>query len=375
MSSFILSAIESCFSVSTWAKNRFDLRNIIEISSYFIKAFAIVALFMATPPTIGQVGFGIFISTVFTLVGYFILWKRLTPDLVIAPRLFDRFRIQQLFSMGGWMVVNQIGSLLFLNIDLIVANMVLGAKMAGEYGSILIFSSLLRTLAGTVSNVLGPTIVAKFVHHHFDDMTRLSAQSVRLLGIAIGLPVGLLCGLGKPFLQLWLGRDFGNLWVLLCLMVFHLPINLAVLPIFGIQTASNKVKVPGIVTLVMGIINLFTALLFTTVFKWGPYGIAAAAAIVLTIKNAAFTPLYAAYFQKIAWYTYIKSLIPGLLTALLIGLVSFSATNFLLIDSWGGLILVGVINSIIYLGLVFIVGLKKEDKSLILRFVPSIVKL
>jgi len=135
-------------------------------------------------------------------------------------------------------------------------------------------------LGGTVSNVLYPTIVAKYAENDFESVHRLSLQAVRLMGFAVSLPVGLLCGLGSSFLQLWLGPSFGNLGLLLILMIWHLPINLAVLPLFGIQMAMNKVKIPGIVTLFMGIGNLVLAIVFTSIFKWGLYGIAAASAML-----------------------------------------------------------------------------------------------
>lgn len=270
--------------------------------------------------------------------------------------------------------MNQIGTLLFLNIDLIVANKVLGAKSAGEYGSILLFSSLLRGIAGTVSNVLSPIVVAKFADNDLNGMTRLSAQAVRLMGFAVGLPVGLICGLGEPFLQLWLGKDFSNLWLLLALMVFHLSINLSVLPLFGIQTALNKVKLPGIVTLVMGIINLLLALFFTIVLKWGGYGIAGAAAIVLTLKNAVFTPIYGAYIQKKPWYTYIQAIVPGLVVTILVGFASFGSTFLIVINGWEKLIIIGILITGLYLGGLFLFGLKKEDKILVLGFIPSVGK-
>lgn len=372
--SFLITTIESCFSVSSWAKSRFDLRNAVVIVSNLFRVLFVVALFKFANPSIWQVGLGILFSSVLGLVGDFLIWKKLTPELSIAPRQFDLSRVRELFGMGGWIVVNQIGSLLFLNIDLIVANMVLGAKVAGEYGAILLFSTLLRGLAGTVAGVLSPIVVAKYALNDLKSVTRFSAQAVRLMGVAVGLPVGLICGLGGPFLQLWLGKDFGSLWFLLVLMVFHLPINLAVIPLFGIQMALNRVKMPGIVTLVMGIGNLLLALFFTIVLKWGAYGIAAAAAIVLTLKNAIFTPVYGAYIQKIPWYTYVRAIVPGLVTALITGLLSFGTTILTRIDSWGSLILIGAVITILYLGALFLFGLKEEDKALILSFVPSFGK-
>ena len=136
----------------------------------------------------------------------------------------------------------------------------------------------------------------------------------------------------------------------------------------------NKVKTPGIVTLVMGICNLLLALFFTITLKWGVYGIAGAAAIVLTLKNAIFTSVYSSYIQKLPWYTYVRAIVPGLVITLLTGLVSFGATLLARIENWGSLILIGAVITILYIGALFLFGLKEEDKSLILGFVPSFGK-
>ena len=368
--SFFVTEVDACFAVSSWAKSRFDLRNIVIVISNIVRIVIVVFFFTFSKPSISYVGVGLFIAAIIGLVGDLFLWRFLTPELYVAPKQFDRARIRTLFGMGGWIIVNQIGSLLFLNIDLIVANLVLGAKIAGEYGSILIFSSLMRGLAVMVTGVFVPLVVTKYALNDLVGMTRISVQAVRLMGLAVALPIGLFCGLSEPFLQLWLGNNFGSLWLLLVLMLFHLPINLAVTPLFGIQVAMNKVKIPGIVTLVLGVGNLLLALFFTLVLKWGAYGIAAAAAIVLTLKNAIFTPIYGAYIQDRPWYTYIRVIIPGSVAALVIGIVSFGTVILISIQSWESLILVGTMITILYLVALYLFGLKIEDKSLILSFMP-----
>jgi O-antigen/teichoic acid export membrane protein len=221
---------------------------------------------------------------------------------------------------------------------------------------------------------LGPSVVAKYANNDFDGMTRVSVQALRLMGLSLALPVGLICGLGGPFLQLWLGKDFGSLWTLLVLLTFHLSVNLAVSPLSWINSALNKVKIPGIVTLIMGIFNLLLALFFTIVLKWGAYGIAAAGAIVLTIKNVFFTSIYSASIQKLPWYTYIRPIVPGLVAALMVGLLSFGTASLMQINNWGSMILIGLINGAFSLGVVFLFGLKKEDQTLVLGFIPSLRK-
>lgn len=370
MLSFFVSTIESCFSVSTWAKSRFDLRNAVIISSQLFRLICIVVIFQVIHPNIWIVGLSIILASFLGLLGDIYFWRRLTPELRINHRDFDRSRVRDLFSMGGWMVVNQIGALLFQSTSLIIANISLGVKIAGEYGTIILFSSLLRGLSSTASSVLNPMVLEKYATNDMNRITSLTTQAIRLLGITIGIPVGLICGFGKPILALWLGENFNHLWILLGVTLIYLPFNLAVTPLFAMQTALKKVKLPGIVSLLFGLLNIILALFFIEKLNWGAIGIAAAGAIVLTMKNALFTPIYGAIIQKIPWYTFLKPLAPALMVAFLIILISLGFSQLTKITNWLELIfLIGTVGLISML-LIYIFVLKTEDKKLIKSFIP-----
>lgn len=367
---FFVTQVDTCFSVASWAKSRFDLRNIVLISSQLAKLIIVIVLFWLIKPEITYVGISIFLAAIINLLGDVILWRILTPSLHVSLINFDRTRVRVLFGMGGWMIMNQIGTILFINIDLVVSNIVLGATAAGEYGSILVFSTLTRSLAHTLSSVFYPTIVSKYAHNDMESVTKLSNQAVHLLGYVIGLLAGLICGFGKPFLSLWLGPEFADLNILLFLLIIPLPINLSVQPLFGIQMAMNKVKAPGIVTVVMGLGNLILALVFTLAFGWGYYGIAIAGALVLTLKNSIFTPLYGAYIQNIPWFTYIKSMVPGLILSVAVFALAYITSSLVDLNSWLKLILVSSTFGLIGVLLIIFRGLRKEDKQLLLSFIP-----
>jgi O-antigen/teichoic acid export membrane protein len=370
MTSFLVNELDSAFSVSSWARNRFDLRNIVSTLSQISRVGLIILLFSSMQASLWHVGLGALAATIFGLGGDIIIWRWLTPQLHIRLRAFDRSRVRQLFSMGGWLVVNQIGSLLFLNIALIMVNTLLGAVAAGQYSSILLFSTLLRGLAGTVGGILTPTILARFAQGDLTGMNRISDKSVKLMGLAVALPVGLICGLAHPLLQLWLGPDFVPLAGLLVLLMWHLCINLAVLPLFGLQVAFNRVKIPGIVTLAMGIMHVVVAVVFVKGLGWGLYGIAAAGALVLTLKNAVFTPIYGALIQKLPWWTFLWGMAPGQAGALVLTLGAYAGTRLLPITNWFSLLAIGAALGAAYLALAYLALLNAEDRQLLWSLVP-----
>ena len=56
--SFFITTIASCFSVSSWAKNRFDLKNIVVFFSNFGRVLSITFLFKMHNPSVWIVGIG-----------------------------------------------------------------------------------------------------------------------------------------------------------------------------------------------------------------------------------------------------------------------------------------------------------------------------
>lgn len=367
--SYLLTVFRSSFSVSSWACNRFDLRNTIIAVHHLARAGIVVLVFSLTRPLLWHVGLGIFGATLLGFAGDLWLWRKLTPQLNIQLSGFDRSRVRDLFGMGGWLIINQVGTLLFLNVDLIIANTLLGAEIAGEYGSVLLFSTMLRQLAQTASTVLTPTVLAKYARGDMCAVNRISKQAVKFLGLTMALPIGFLCGSAAPLLVLWLGSEFQSLAWLSVVLTAHLSINLAVLPLFGINVAFNKVRVPGITTMVLGVCNIGLAITFVNM-GWGAVGIAAAGAVVLTAKNALFTPIYAAYIQKLPWWTFVTAMLPATIVSVVVAGLVYAITQVIPVRSWFVLGCIGCVVSLVYVGVVYFGILCAEDRKLLWTLLP-----
>jgi membrane protein EpsK len=103
---------------------------------------------------------------------------------------------------------------------------------------------------------------------------------------------------------------------LLFLMSLHLCVNLSMYPLYAVPLAANRVKVPGLVTLLIGVGNLLLALLLAGVFGWGLNGLAAAGVLMLTVRHLLFTPLYAARILNRSYGTFFREVVPIVLATL-----------------------------------------------------------
>jgi len=368
---FNLTTLSNGFGISAFSRNRFDLTNAVNILTTIIRVILLVFLFSNYIPKVWHVGVSLLISTVFSSAGAYYIWKYLTPMLELRMAWFNFATFRQMTGMGWWIVINSVGSLLYLSIDLLVVNKMLGAEATGQYGAVMTWSTLLRSFAGVVAGVFGPTIIMYYSRNDLSGLVRYSRQAVKFLGLFIAIPIGLICGMSKPLLQLWLGQSFVHLAPLMSLMTFHLCINLAVLPLFNIQVSTNHVRLPGIVTCIMGMMNLGLAVILAGSVGWGMYGVAIAGAIMLTAKNLVFTPIYAAHILKIKWTVFYREALPIVALALGLAALGWGVSSCLSIISWTRLLLVASLLGAISMGVIFAGVLDKEERAYVGKILSS----
>jgi len=154
-------------------------------------------------------------------------------------------------------------------------------------------------------------------------------------------------------------------------LTIHMTINLAVLPLFSINVAHNRVRIPGILTFFMGFGNLALAIALPLLTGWGYYGIAIAGAIVLTLKNALFTPWYATRVLKINSHAFTRSMLPGVVATALIIAAAIMLGMILPLGTLMVLMLAGLIITAAYVVMVWRVGLNSDERELFKSYVPE----
>jgi membrane protein EpsK len=371
---FFIRSLNGTFTVQLFAYNRLELTNLVNIINALVQVGLTVLLFWLEGPSLVFVGIGYIAGALVASAIAIPLAKKVCPHLYLSLGSFDRSRVKDLGEMGGWMFINQIGTLLFLQIDLIVVNILFGTTSAGEYAIVLTLGNQLRNIAGVFAGVLTPMVLTYYAREHTETMIRVTKSAVKLMGLTMALPIGLVCGFSPQLLTVWVGAKYAFLAPLMVLMTSHLIINLAVIPLFSINTAYNRVSVPGIITLTMGISNFVLAVILALFSGWGFYGVAAAGAIVLTFKNAVFTPWYATKVIGIRSHTFTRVLFPGVIAGLLVGAVAVVLGTILPLNSLIPLVITGGILSIMYCVLMWRIGLSVGERKLFGIYLPEKIR-
>jgi len=361
---FFLTTLRSGFSIASYSQNRFDLRNILSFLGRLGQVVVVLLLFTIDQPNLIYAGIGIIVVSLISLLGDIYLWKKLLPVLKIKLGMFNLNLFKEMLGTNFWMLINHIGFLLFMNIEMIVANRYLSLSMAGMYGALLTIPNNLRTIANMVSGIWGPLIISKYSRDDYSGIDRVAKTAMKLIGLLIALPIGFVSGVSGVFLGFWLGPEFEALSWIAVVMSFNVLINTLTLPLFAIYRSMNKVKIPAVVTGLTGILYFIVSVLFTKQF--GPLGLAAAGGLVLAFRNVFFISIYSAMLLKKKWWHYLGNFIPALLITIFVALLSYGFLLIFEVMNFFELLIIGGGISAIYLVCAYFFGLSKKEKEIIL---------
>ena len=318
---FLLNQVKTPFAVSAFCRNRLDLQNLATVAETLTRVGLIVLLFSLETARIEYVGAAILAGTLVSMAIVIHQWRVLTPTLHITPRQFDWDMLRKISATGGWATVSQLGGMLYLNIDLVLANLLFGAELGGQYAAVLQLPYLLTSLSLAVGGIFPPTTYQLYARGDIEGLVAYLRRSIRFLGLVMALPIGLICGFSEPLLRLWLGPSFSGFAPLLGLLTVYMCLTVAMYPLYAVPMAANRVKGQGLVTLAVGVGNLALALFLARALGWGLYGLAAAGALAMTVRYVLFIPLYSAYILKQPLGTFMRGTLSiALTTAAVIGL-------------------------------------------------------
>jgi O-antigen/teichoic acid export membrane protein len=370
MFTFTIRIIGSIFGISLFAYNRLDLQKGIELLNIVIKVVLIIFFFSEFSPKLSYIGLSYLIAAAFTFFMTLYISKKINPHFKINHTDVDMSQLKEISQMSTWIIISQIGALLFLQIDLIVVNKLFGSVAGGEYGIVLMWSRLLRTIAGVLSGALVPIMYMYYANSNFERIIFHSKNSVKFLGFAMALPIGIICGFAPQILSLWVGSEFIHLWFLMWMLVAPLIINLPILPLFAISTSFNKVRIPGLVILFMGVVNFFLALIIPYITGWGYYGVAIAGGIMLTSRNFLFTTWYTAKILGIHKHTYVGSILSGVISMVIIAGVIIMFNRYFNISTIIPMVVVCIMITLVYFSMVWLVGLNESERDILKSLMP-----
>lgn len=312
--SFLLVLMSNPFRLAMFASQRFDICNWVDIGSQITRYGTWIVLFALLKPASWNIGLGFAAGAAITLVCHMVVSRPLMRHLRPTVREFDRAKFSEMCKTGAWVVVSQVGTLVYLSIDALVINRMLGPTSVGKYCTILGIALMLRGLFSTMSGMMTPVAIASYAKGDFDTLARHMSRAVKFVSLGAALLLAAVCGFASPFLSWWLGPEFRILYPLVWWLLAHMVITSGVEPLHSVNLAANRMAVPGVATVIGGILKLVAAILLVKFTSLGFYGVAIAGTVSLVLLHVCFTPLYVGRTLRMSSLPFYKALVPSVLT-------------------------------------------------------------
>jgi len=331
---FLLSLLSAVFSVSMFSNNRLDLMRACDVLRLLTRVIVVISLFAVKGPALCWVGLANLVASIVFLIMTVWQWARLTPGLRISLSHFRWGRVSALASMGGWVTLGQVGYLLFVRTDVWLISKFIGAEGAGQYAAVLQWSTMIRSIGGVLAGVAAPLIAIYYAKSEFVRMGEVAVLSVKAMVFGLSLIVCVLCLFSEFLLSSWLGQEYSHLWPLFVAQVSHLGLNAGVLPLFSVNTAMNRVKWPGLVSLGCAITH-FCGSLWILRSGGGMLAVAILGASLLILKNGFFGVVYGAKLLGVKFRLLLREIwLPIASVTLFVGASYLVVTQFLKLNGW-----------------------------------------
>ena len=371
--SILIRAWSSNFMATLFAYNRLDFRNYVNIANLLVQVFVVILLFWGIGPSLPYVGFSYFAAAVLALVLSYILSRKLCPFLTISVAKFSKSRLREILSITGWTTIIKIGLLFQGHIALIAVNILFGDVAGTEYSLTLMWSVLLITIAGLLTNCFTPMIYSYRAKNDRNGIIKFTSFTVKITTLFMALLIGLVSIFASQLLTFWVGNEYAALGSLMWFVVIPVIFSIQSSCCAPINAAYVRVRMPAIANIVVGVLNLVLVFALPMIFNIGMYGIALAIGISAFILSGVFSPVYGAYIVKAPLFTFVKPALTGYLTLAVFLVAGSVLTNFVYVDSIIGLIITGCIISGIYGLFLCKILLKKAERIQIRSVLPPIV--
>ena len=366
----IATLIGSVFSVAAFSRNRLELTSFRTAESNILRLLITVALFTFFKPKIFYITAAIATAYAYIAISHFRYTKKLLPEIKISSSKFRLSAVKTMLRSGSWNVLDQLSIVLMDNADLLIANIILGSAIAGQYSLSKTIHSFLIALLTSITMIFTPQFTIYFAQKNKKELLYTIKLSMKSIALIVMVPISFFLVFGDVFFSLWLpGEDSQTLALLSALITLPTALSACIATLSSVYTILNKLKTPAIVMLITGSANTLLSILLLNTTAFGIIVIPVVYIIVSLLRNLIFTPLYAAKCLAIKWWSLYLPIAQGLLcTAITVG-ISAAYKVFVPVDGWISFIAAAVIcgGSAFLLGALLITG-KDEKRSMLSLF-------
>ena len=344
---FCITTIGAVFGSAIYIKNQLALTGIFKGISYVVEAVILILLFYSFKAEIWYVAIGSISFTVIILFTNIFLHKKYTPELKINKNV-SASAIKELVVNGVWNSINSLGNILNSGLDILVSNILLSSLAMGQVAVVKTISGIFYALLQTVSQPFQPIFLKYYSNKNINNLIGKLKVSAIISGLFANLAFAGFFSLGKTFYDLWIPTQNTQLiWELTVISLFGSLVEGAVFPLYYVYTLTVKNKIPCMITVAGGILNVMSMFFLIKYTSLGIYAIVLTTTVIMTAINLIFNPLYICHCLSIRRGTFYPVILRHCLSGFVMSVAFYVIENIIKPVTWFALILTGFLDVLI----------------------------
>lgn len=371
--SMIIQTMGSNFRTILYSYNRIDLKNYALLIHIISQTAAIIGIFVIAGPTLIGVGAAYLFASVLVVTVSFVMSKRVCSEIKFSVKLYSSRYLRELLGMSSWVSVSRIGFLLRMQMALLLINIFCGEIAGAHYSLIITWATLLNTIATLIVSLFEPKIYQYAANDDDKSLLVFAKFTTRTVGLLMALVIGIACIFSPQILTLWVGAEYAFLAPLFWIMVIPVIIRVTEACSYSIAQAKLKYRIPAVIDVAVGFINVAMIVVLVYVFDFDIYGAAFASAVSYVLCYITIM-LYCAYIINGPVFSFVRSALPGYLSLGILSVVGLIVANIIPVDSLPVMIVTAGLLSIIYLTIIWKIVMNKNDRENVLLCVPAWIR-
>lgn len=337
---FCITTISTVLGSAAYIKNRLDLSGIFKGISYVVEALILIVLFYQFKAEIWYVAIGSIGSTIVILLSNIFLHKKYVSDLKVRKGDVAASAIRELVINGVWNSINSLGNILNSGLDIVVSNLILNPLAMGQVAVVKTISGIFYALIQTVSQPFQPIFLKYYSNKDKNELIHEFKFSATICGLFSNLAFAGFFSLGKTFYDMWIPNQNTQLiWELTVITLLGCVVEGAIFPLYYVYTLTVKNKIPCMITVIGGVINVISKFFLIRFTPLGIYAIVLTTTVIMTLINFVFNPLYMCHCLSIRKGTFYPVILKHCFSCFVMSVVFFVIGKIIKPDNWLSLII------------------------------------
>jgi O-antigen/teichoic acid export membrane protein len=305
------------------------------------------------------------ITTIFNVISLLINYAYCKYKLKIKIffERIDRYFFKEVSIYSLYIFLNSIMDRIYWNSGQFILGIVSGTKAVAIFSVAITIQQMYINFSSAISGVFLPKVTAMVVKKQTSKaISNLFIQIGRIQYTVLSLILTGFLLFGKPFISIWAGENYSDVYAIV--LLYLVPLTIPLIQNMGITIlqARNEMKFRSILYVFVAIGSLGISI--PLAIKYGPIGCAIGVSIAFFIGQIVVMNIYYYKKQRIDIPFFWKEILKMSILPLLISGITFFLLQHLVLDTAYRLGFFILLYSVVYTVLFWIVSMNRSEKEL-----------